>query len=111
MSHVKAGGTAKNLRDSQPKYLGVKIADGQKAKSGNIIVRQRGTKFVSGPNTRIGKDHTIFAVKDGVVKFSNKRKTRFDSKSVTRKLVEVVTKEKKEKDKTTTKKKVAKKTK
>jgi large subunit ribosomal protein L27 len=92
MSKVKAGGSTKNLKDSQPKYLGVKIADGQKANPGNIIVKQRGTKFVSGANTRIGKDHTIFATTEGVVKFSTKRKTRFDSKVVQRKLVEVVAK-------------------
>lgn len=90
MSKVKAGGTAKNLRDSQPKYLGIKIADGQTAKAGEIIVRQRGSKFVCGSNTEMGKDHTIFATKEGVVKFSSKRKTRFDSKTVTRKLVEVL---------------------
>lgn len=95
MSKVKAGGSTKNLRDSQPKYLGVKISDGQKAKSGDIIVMQRGTKFMSGANTGIGKDHTIFAKTEGVVKFSNKRKTRFDSKVVQRKLVEVVAEEKK----------------
>ncbi len=92
MSKVKAGGTAKNLRDSGPKYLGVKISDGQKAKKGNIIVKQRGTKYLPGTNTMIGKDHTIFSIKDGVVKFSTKRKTRFDSKKVTRKLVEVISK-------------------
>lgn len=90
MSKVKAGGTAKNLRDSQPKYLGVKISDGQKAKQGQIIIKQRGTKYIAGPNTDMGKDHTIFAKKDGIVKFSNKRKTRFDSKTVTRKLVEII---------------------
>jgi large subunit ribosomal protein L27 len=90
MSKVKAGGTAKNLRDSNPKYLGIKISDGQTAKPGDIIVMQRGTKFLSGKNTGIGKDHTIFAKKEGVVKFSNKRKTRFDSKTVIRKLVEIV---------------------
>lgn len=90
MSHVKAGGTVKNLRDSQPKYLGIKISDGQKAKPGDIIVKQRGTKFISGSNTDMGKDHTIFAKKEGVVKFSSKRKTRFDSKVVTRKVVEII---------------------
>jgi large subunit ribosomal protein L27 len=89
MSKVKAGGTSKNLKDSQPKYLGVKISDGQTAKAGNIIVKQRGTKFISGSNTQMGKDHTIFALKDGIVKFSSKRKTRFDSKVVTRKVVTV----------------------
>ena len=90
MSKVKAGGTAKNLRDSQPKYLGVKIADGQTAKSGNIILRQRGTKFLCGKNTDMGKDHTIFATKEGVVKFSTKRKTRFNSKTISKKVVNVI---------------------
>ncbi|MEN9921034.1 MAG: hypothetical protein RLZZ517_12 [Candidatus Parcubacteria bacterium] len=90
MSKVKAGGVAKNLSDSKPKFLGVKVADGQKAKAGSIIVRQRGTRYLAGSNTDIGKDHTIFALKEGVVKFSNKRKTRFDGKTVVRKLVEVI---------------------
>jgi large subunit ribosomal protein L27 len=90
MSKVKAGGVAKNLSDSKPKFLGVKVADGQKAKAGSIIIRQRGTRYLAGANTDIGKDHTIFALKEGVVKFSNKRKTRFDGKTVVRKLVEVI---------------------
>ena len=90
MSKVKAGGTAKNLRDSKPKYLGIKISDGQKAKAGDIIVKQRGTKFISGLNTDMGKDHTIFAIKEGIVKFSNIRKIRFDSKVVNRKVVKVI---------------------
>jgi large subunit ribosomal protein L27 len=90
MSKVKASGSTKNLKDSNPKYLGVKLSDGQTAKPGDIIVMQRGTKFLSGKNTGLGKDHTIFAKKEGVVKFSDKRKTRFDSKVVKRKLVEIV---------------------
>lgn len=90
MSKVKAGGTAKNLRDSQPKFLGVKLSDGAKAKPGAIIVRQRGTKFMPGVGVKLGKDHTIFALKEGIVKFKNKRKTRFDGKTVKRKLVEVI---------------------
>lgn len=90
MSKVKAGGTSKNLKDSKPKFLGVKIADGQKAKAGSIIIRQRGTRYLSGANTDIGKDHTIFALKEGVVKFSNKRKTRFDGKVVVRKKVDII---------------------
>lgn len=90
MSKVKAGGVAKNLSDSKPKFLGVKVADGQKAKAGSIIVRQRGTRYLAGTNTDMGKDHTIFAIKEGVVKFSNKRKTRFDGKTVVRKLVQVI---------------------
>jgi large subunit ribosomal protein L27 len=90
MSKVKAGGTSKNLTDSKPKFLGVKVADGQTAKAGSIIVRQRGTRYLAGTNTDLGKDHTIFATKAGVVKFSNKRKVRFDGKTVIRKLVQVI---------------------
>ncbi len=90
MSKVKAGGVSKNLTDSQPKFLGIKIADGQKTKAGAIIVRQRGTRYISGDNTGLGKDHTIFALKEGIVKFSNKRKTRFDGKQVVRKQVQVI---------------------
>ena len=90
MSKVKSGGTAKNLRDSNPKYLGIKLNHGQKASAGAIIVRQRGTKFRAGENVGIGKDHTLFALKEGVVKISNVRKTHFDNKVVTRKQVDVV---------------------
>jgi large subunit ribosomal protein L27 len=90
MSHVKAGGSTKNLRDSNPQFLGVKISDGQKAETGNIIVRQRGTKVLSGENTKLGKDHTIFAAKSGVVKFSSARKKDFNGKITRRKMVSVV---------------------
>ena len=69
MAHKKGLGSSKNGRDSKPKYLGVKMFDGQKAESGNIIVRQRGTKFRSGPGTLIGRDDTIFAIRSGVVSF------------------------------------------
>ena len=72
MAKKKAGGTAKNLSDSQPKYLGVKRADGQEIKAGGIIVRQRGTKFHAGENVGVGRDHTLFALADGKVKFENK---------------------------------------
>ncbi len=89
MATKKAGGTAKNLRDSQPKYLGVKIADGQAVKTGQIIVRQRGTKIEAGKNVRVGKDHTLFAGADGVVAFGSTRKTRFNGHTVTKKMVEV----------------------
>jgi large subunit ribosomal protein L27 len=89
MSHVKAGGTTKNLRDSNPKYLGVKLADGQTAQKGSIVVRQRGTKFIPGKNTKIGKDDTIFSIADGIVKFSNKRKKHFNGKTKIHKLVTV----------------------
>ena len=90
MAHRKAGGTAKNLRDSQPKYLGVKLADGQKAFSGNIIVRQRGTTVLAGNNVGMGKDHSLFALKDGVVKFGSKRKVSFHGKTVVKKTVSVI---------------------
>jgi large subunit ribosomal protein L27 len=89
MAHRKAGGTAKNLRDSQPKFLGVKITDGEHAKAGAIIVRQRGTKVMAGRNIGVGKDHTLFALKAGIVKFGNKRKIRFDGTKITRKIVHV----------------------
>lgn len=89
MAHKKAGGTAKNLTDSNPKYLGVKLYAGEQAKVGNVIIRQRGTRYVCGDNTALGKDHTIFAMKDGVVSFADVRKTRFDGKKVVRKEVNV----------------------
>ena len=69
MSKVKAGGTAKNLTDSKPKYLGVKLNNGQSAKTGAIIVRQRGTDVLPGENVGLGKDHTLFALAPGKVEF------------------------------------------
>lgn len=90
MASTKAGGTTKNLRDSNPKYLGVKRADGQKVVAGEVIVRQRGTKILPGRNIGTGKDHTLFALKAGTVKFGKKRKTDFDGRSKTRGIVEVV---------------------
>jgi large subunit ribosomal protein L27 len=89
MAHRKAGGTAKNLRDSKPKYLGTKLADGQKAKAGDIIVRQRGTVILAGENVGLGKDHTLFALKPGTVKFGSKRKTSFNGKTAVKKIVNV----------------------
>jgi len=90
MAHTKAGGSAKNLRDSNPKYLGVKRADGQAVRTGEILVRQRGTAIIAGRNIGVGKDHTLFALKDGKVAFRSKRKTNFDGKIVTRRVVDVV---------------------
>lgn len=90
MSKTKASGTTKLGRDSNPQYLGVKLYGGQKAKIGNIIIRQRGSKFISGENTRIGKDHTIYAIKDGIVTFSTKRKKNFDGSQKTVKVVNVL---------------------
>lgn len=90
MAHTKAGGTAKNLRDSNPKYLGVKRADGQHVEVGEVIVRQRGTKILPGKNIGVGHDHTLFARIAGVVRFKTRRKTDFDGRSNRRTLVEVV---------------------
>jgi len=89
MAHRKAGGSAKNLRDSKPKYLGTKLFAGEKAKAGSILVRQRGTKILPGNNVRLGKDHTIFSLIGGIVSFRETRKTNFDGKVVRRKVVDV----------------------
>ncbi len=72
MAHVKAGGVAKGNKDSVSKRLGVKIYGGQHAKSGNILVRQKGTKIFPGNGVMMGKDYTIFAVVDGLVSFYQK---------------------------------------
>jgi len=89
MAHRKAGGSAKNLTDSNPKYLGTKLYDGEKAGRGSVIVRQRGTKIIPGRNVGIGKDHTLFALKDGIVKFGNTRKTGFTGKIRVKKIVHI----------------------
>jgi large subunit ribosomal protein L27 len=90
MASTKAGGSTQNVRDSQPKYLGVKLADGQAARPGMVIVRQRGTKIEAGKNVRVGKDHTLFAMAAGTVSFADRRKTNFDGKVVRKKVVSVV---------------------
>ena len=74
-AHKKGVGSSRNGRDSESKRLGVKRADGQFVKAGNILVRQRGTKFHPGMNVSIGKDYTLFALVDGVVRFERKGKT------------------------------------
>ncbi len=90
MSTKKGGGSSKNLRDSQPKYLGIKRADGQSIKIGQIIVRQRGTKIEAGKNVNVGRDHTLFAMAEGKVSFKTMRKIRFNGKKTTKKVVHVV---------------------
>lgn len=90
MAHKKAGGSAKNLRDSNPKYLGTKLYSGATAKTGSVIVRQRGTKIIAGKNVGTGKDHTLFALKDGKVNFHEKRKLHYDGKKIVKKVVDVV---------------------
>ena len=72
MAHKKAGGSTRNGRDSESKRLGVKLFGGQQALAGNILVRQRGTKFHPGSNVGIGKDHTLFATAEGEVRFEVK---------------------------------------
>ncbi|MGA9442217.1 MAG: 50S ribosomal protein L27 [Methyloceanibacter sp.] len=76
MAHKKAGGSSRNGRDSAGRRLGVKKSGGQKVIAGNIIIRQRGTKWHKGDGVGIGKDHTLFALVDGVVEFATKAKGR-----------------------------------
>ncbi len=90
MAHKKSAGTTKNGRDSNPKYLGVKITEGDVAQAGSIIIRQRGTDVMPGKNVGMGKDHTLFALVPGTVQFGTKRKMHFDNKMKTKKVVHVV---------------------
>ena len=78
MAHTKSAGSSKYGRDSQPKYLGVKKSDGSRVKIGDIIIRQRGTKYLPGAGVKRGGDDTLFAVRAGAVQFATKRKIRFD---------------------------------
>ena len=87
MAKTKATGSSKLGRDSQPKYLGIKVYGGQKVKPGMVIVKQRGTKFLPGKNVRRGSDDTLYAAKEGVVFFEKERKTNFDK---SRRMVKVV---------------------
>jgi len=89
MAKTKAKGATKLGRDSRPKYLGVKLFEGQKTKPGMIIVRQRGTKFCPGENVRKGTDDTLYATKKGIVKFKTKRIKRFDKSQRIAKIVNV----------------------
>ena len=90
MAHKKAAGTTKNGRDSNPRYLGVKITDGDVAQVGSIIIRQKGANVMPGRNVKMGKDYTIYAVKDGKVKFAAKRKMSFDNKVSVKSIVSVI---------------------
>jgi large subunit ribosomal protein L27 len=89
MAHTKAGGTTKNVRDSGPKYLGIKLYAGETAQPGSILVRQRGTKFLPGKNVRRGRDDTLYSIAKGIVRFSKKRKTNFDGRNKFLSLVSV----------------------
>jgi large subunit ribosomal protein L27 len=90
MAHKKGQGASKNLRDSKPKYLGTKLFAGEKAWKGTILVRQRGTKILAGENVSTGKDHTLFSLVDGIVEFKEKRKKRFDGKSIKHKVISIL---------------------
>lgn len=90
MAHTKAGGTTKLGRDSQPKYLGVKKYAGEQVKPGDILIRQRGSTFLAGENVKTGKDFTLYSVVNGLVRFKNSRKTRFDGTRRFAKVVNVI---------------------
>ena len=89
MAHKKAGGSAKNLTDSNAQYLGIKKHDGEAVKTGVIILRQRGTTALPGTNVGMGKDHTLYALKNGVVSFHQIRKQNFTGKMRVKKQVRV----------------------
>lgn len=90
MAHKKSAGTTKNGRDSNPKYLGIKATPGSTARIGSVLVRQRGTDVLPGKNVGIGKDHTLFALKDGLVTLAYKRKTHFNNKVIKKKIMHVL---------------------
>jgi len=90
MSHKKAGGSTKNGRDSKSKRLGVKLYAGQTVKAGNILVRQKGNKVHAGENVGVGRDFTLFALKNGVVKFTEKRTKKYDGRIFKDRLVHIV---------------------
>ncbi len=90
MAHTKAAGSTKLGRDSAGKRLGVKLFGGQVVRSGNILVRQRGTKMEAGTGVGVGKDHTLFALRDGRVAFAVKRVTKFTGSQARHTVVSVV---------------------
>lgn len=92
MAHVKGGGTAKNLHDSPGQRLGVKRFGGQFVRSGGVLVRQRGTRMEPGVGVGVGVDHTLFALRDGVVTFSVRQIEKFTGKRVRRTIVSVLSK-------------------
>lgn len=89
MAHTKAGGTAKNLRDSASKRLGVKLFGGQLATAGAILVRQRGTRMEAGTGVGVGTDHTLFALRPGKVSFTERQIQKFTGRRVRRTIVSV----------------------
>jgi len=89
MATKKAGGSSKNGRDSNPKYLGIKVTPGDFARVGSVLVRQRGSDVLPGKNVSMGRDHTLFAIKDGRVILTYKRHTHFDNKVIKKKVLSV----------------------
>ena len=89
MSKTASKGTTKTGRDSRSKRLGVKVFGGQSIKTGSIILRQRGSKFMPGENVKAGRDYTLYALKDGIVTFATKKKTKFDGSKRVIKVVNV----------------------
>lgn len=90
MAHTKQKGSSKNARESASKRLGVKLFGGQIAKPGNIIIRQRGTKYIPGIGVRLGNDDTIYAVKEGRISFKTKRISKFNGSKRTVNVVNIV---------------------
>ena len=90
MAHTKSGGSTKLGRDSASKRLGVKRQEGQFVNAGEILIRQRGTKYLPGTNVKCGRDDTLYAAKPGVVKFSDKRKIKFDGNLRKAKTVSII---------------------
>ena len=90
MAHKKSAGTTKNGRDSNPKYLGMKTTPGALARVGAVLVRQRGSDVLPGKNVSMGRDHTLFASRDGLVTLSYKRKTHFDNTVIKKKILSVL---------------------
>jgi large subunit ribosomal protein L27 len=89
MAKTKSAGATRLGRDSLPKYLGIKAFEGQKVNPGMIIIRQRGTKFLPGKNVKKGEDDTLYALTEGVVRFSTKKKRSFDNSQRIAKIVSV----------------------
>ncbi|MFH1413118.1 MAG: 50S ribosomal protein L27 [bacterium] len=91
MAHKKAGGSSRLGRDSAGRRLGIKINQGQLAKAGSIIIRQRGTKYHPGKNVKKGKDDTLYAIVTGIVKFTNKKLKKFNNQLKPTKIVNIIT--------------------
>ena len=90
MSHKKAGGSTRLGRDSKPQYLGAKVGDGEKVNAGEVLIRQRGTKMHPGKNVKRGKDDTLYSTLAGMVKFTQRKRIRFDGSMKRAKFVSIV---------------------